>query len=378
MELEFYDIAKIVAGFQFLLISVFLIARKDERWINHKILAVFLLSKTLTIVESTLLTFKASLIDFPHIFCIARSAVFLFGPSLYFYTKSMTDRIFKFRNHHLLHLIPFLAFCVFLIFKFHIQSVEIKQQIILQRYIYTYSEALTIIGFLNLQTLVYLIAALIVLNNYRSEIKKVYSTVERINLSWLNFILFGYILIWCIDLANFIIIMVSGTSLLILNISTLILIFIFANVIVYKGLKQPEIYFGMEDKPKYESSPLTEADIEQYLKKMTAYMQSEKPYLNPSLTITNLAKKLSIPSRHLSQVINQSLHKNFFDFVNSYRIEEAKRYLSDHSNNRKTVLEILYEVGFNSKSSFNNVFKKHTGMTPTEFKRLHTHQNRLN
>jgi len=375
MELEFYDIAKIVAGFQFLLISVFLIAHKDKRRISHKILAVFLLSKTFAIVESTLLTFKASLIDFPHIFCIARSAVFLFGPSLYFYTKLMTDRNFKFRNYHLLHLIPFLAFCVFLIFKFHIQSVEIKQQIILQRYIYTYSEALTIIGFLNLQTLVYLIAALLVLNNYRSEIKKVYSTVERINLSWLNFILFGYILIWCIDLANFIIIMVSGTSLLILNITDLILIFIFANVIVYKGLKQPEIYAGIEDKPKYESSPLTEADIEQYLKKMTAYMQSEKPYLNPSLTITNLSKKLSIPSRQLSQVINQSLNKNFFDFVNSYRIEEAKRYLSDYSNNRKTVLEILYEVGFNSKSSFNNVFKKHTGMTPTEFKRLNSKGN---
>jgi len=378
MKLQFYDIIRMAAGFQFLLVSIFLITHKNEQRISHKILAVFLLSKTLAIVESTLLTFKASLIGFPHIFCIARSAIFLFGPALYFYTKSITDRNFKFQRNHLLHLIPFLAYCGFLIFKFHIQSFEIKQQIILQRYIYTYSEALIIFGFLNLQTLAYLIAALIVLKNYRTEIKKVFSTVDRINLSWLNFILFGFFLIWCIDLADFIIIMTSGRSLSILSISALILVFIFANVIVYKGLKQPEIFSGMEDKPKYENSPLTEADIEKYLKKMTTYMQSEKPYLNPSFNISNLARKLSIPSRYLSQVINQSLQKNFFDFVNSYRIEEAKRYLSDHSNNRKTVLEILYEVGFNSKSAFNNVFKKYTGITPTEFKRSHTNQSRLN
>jgi len=378
MELSFFDIAKIVAGFQFLLISIFLITPQAEGRIRQKILAVFLLSKTLSIVESTLLTFKASLIDFPHLFCIARAAVFLYGPALYFYTKAMTHRNFKFHKHHLLHLLPFLAYCLFLIFKFHIQSVAIKQQLILQQYIYTYSEALSIIGFLNLQILIYIIAALMVLYNYRSAIKNIYSTVERINLSWLCFILFGYFLIWGINLADFISIMATGKSLQMLNIIDLILIFIFANVIVYKGLKQPEIYAGIEDKPKYENSPLTEADIEHYLKKMTSYMQAEKPYLNPALNITHLARKLSIPSRYLSQVINQSLHKNFFDFVNSYRIEEAKRYLSDHAHHRKTVLEILYEVGFNSKSSFNNVFKKHTGMTPTEFKRWHRSKSRLN
>jgi AraC-like DNA-binding protein len=375
MKIEIYDLARIVAGFQFLLISIFLITHKNGRRISHKILAVFLLSKALVIIEHTLLLFKAYLIDFPHMFCILRSSVFLFGPSLYFYTKSIAFRNFKFKKEHVIHLIPFLAYCVFFIFKFHIQSTEIKQQLILQRYIYAYSEALIIFSFLNLQVLVYIVASLIVLKNYRFELKKAYSSVERINLSWLHFILFGYIVIWSIDLLDFIILMASGSTVTVLNIITLTLIFIFANVIVYKGLKQPEIYAGIEDKPKYESSPLTEADIEQYVKKMTVYMKSEKPYLDPSLNITNLAKKLSIPSRHLSQVINQSLHKNFFDFVNSYRIEEAKRYLADHSNNRKTVLEILYEVGFNSKSSFNNVFKKHTGMTPTEFKRLNSKNN---
>lgn len=322
-------------------------------------------------IESTLLLFKAYLIDFPHLFCIARTSVFLFGPSLYFYTRSIAFKDFRFRKEHIIHLIPFLAYCLFFIFKFHIQSTEIKQQLILQRYIYTYYEALIIFSFLNLQVLVYIVASLFVLKNYRFELKKAYSSVERINLSWLNFILFGYIAIWSIDLLDFIHLMATGSSIRILNIITLTLIFIFANVIVYRGLQQPKIFSGIEEKPKYETSPLTKTDIERYLKKMTAYMKSEKPYLDPGLSLTDLANQLSIPARQMSQIINQSLHKNFFNFVNSYRIEEAKRYLSDHSNGKRTVLEILYEVGFNSKSSFNDIFKKYTGMTPTEYRKLH-------
>lgn len=371
MKIEIYDLARIVAGFQLLLISIFLITHKSGKRISHKILAVFLLSKSLVIIESTLLLFKAYLIEFPNIFCIARTSVFLFGPSSYFYARSIAFRDFKFKKEHAIHLIPFFAYCVFFIFKFHIQSTEIKQQLILQRFIYTYNEALIIFSLLNVQVLVYIIASLFVLKNYRFELKKAYSSVERINLSWLNFLLFGYIIIWCIDLLDFIILMASGSSIMVLNAIALTLIFIFANVIVYRGLKQPQIFTGIEEKLKYEASPLTAADVAQHLKKVTAYMKFEKPYLDPALSLTDLANQLSIPARQISQIINQSLHKNFFNFVNSYRIEDAKRYLTDHLNGKKTVLEILYEVGFNSKSSFNNIFKKYTGMTPTEFRRVH-------
>ena len=160
----------------------------------------------------------------------------------------------------------------------------------------------------------------------------------------------------------------------ILNFVSLIITFVFANIIVYKGLNYPEVLSGIESKQltkKYEKSLLLKSDKERYLKKLIFYMEKEKPYLMPSLTIDELADRLSIPSRQLSQVINESLNRNFFDFVNSYRIEEIKRILLDPLSDKKTILEMLFEAGFNSKAAFNRAFKKHAGMNPTEFRKNH-------
>ena len=98
-------------------------------------------------------------------------------------------------------------------------------------------------------------------------------------------------------------------------------------------------------------------------------METAKPFLNPSLSIRNLAEEIKMNPRELSILINQQLKQHFFDFVNEYRINEAMKILKDPTKNELTVLEILYEVGCNSKSSFNTAFKKHTGVTPTEFRK---------
>ena len=99
-------------------------------------------------------------------------------------------------------------------------------------------------------------------------------------------------------------------------------------------------------------------------------MERSKPYLDPDLTLMDLAEKTLIPYRALSEVINNTLKQNFYDYINEYRIRAAQKLLSERESKFKTVLEVLYEVGYNSKSSFNNAFKKYTGMTPTEFKKL--------
>ena len=98
-------------------------------------------------------------------------------------------------------------------------------------------------------------------------------------------------------------------------------------------------------------------------------MQENEPYLDSNLSIYDLAKQLDVPARELSVSINHTLNKHFFDFINEYRIKKAMDLIQNSSDEKLTILEILYEVGFNSKSSFNTAFKKHTGITPTEFKR---------
>ena len=90
---------------------------------------------------------------------------------------------------------------------------------------------------------------------------------------------------------------------------------------------------------------------------------------NPSLTIRSLSEDIKMNSRELSVLINQNLNQHFFDFINEYRIKEAMNILKNPTKKEVTVLEILYEVGFNSKSSFNTAFKKYTGFTPTQFRK---------
>ena len=138
------------------------------------------------------------------------------------------------------------------------------------------------------------------------------------------------------------------------------------------GLRQPEIfntYPEITSKTKYESSPLSMDAARSYYEKISEFMISKKPYLQSDLTINDLADKLALHSKYLSQIINEHFGKNYFEFINGYRVEEAKKMLLNSLDNRLTILEILYECGFNSKSSFNAAFKKETGITPTEFRK---------
>ncbi len=100
--------------------------------------------------------------------------------------------------------------------------------------------------------------------------------------------------------------------------------------------------------------------------KVESYVEKHKPYTNPQLSLNELATKLKMPPHVLSRVINDGFGKNFFDFINTYRIEEFKRRADDPHYKNFTLLGIAYEVGFNSKSAFNRSFKKITGQTPRE------------
>lgn len=103
-------------------------------------------------------------------------------------------------------------------------------------------------------------------------------------------------------------------------------------------------------------------------------MQLVKKLLDSYLSVRDLASQLDMNIREFSLLINHTLNQHFFDFVNHYRIQKAKSILSDPEKKQVTVLEVLYEVGFNSKSSINTVFKKQTGMTPTQFRKSQFNQ----
>jgi AraC-like DNA-binding protein len=373
MTVDLLDIISIITVFQLLLLAAFLVTYKKGRKLSNQILSAFLFSNALLIANFVLFRLKIlALQDFPCFYFIGTTSYFLLMPLLYLYTKSLCYRDFALKRMHLIHLMPFVLCAAFLIIRFYIRSAKLGASPITA---YERSDFIISRGTLHIQILLYIIATLRTLYVYRQELKKLFSFIEQIDLSWLLFLLFGFILMWLIDVTSFALAAMkaaSGHVHYILGFFSLTINFVFATVIVYRGLKQPQVFSGIDERPKHPERKLTASEVQRDLDQLISYMKDRKPYLIPSLSLNELAEKLLMQPRYLSLIINKSLEQNFFDFVNSYRIEESKRIFLDPSNRNKTILEVLYEVGFNSKSVFNSSFKKQTGLTPTQFRKLYT------
>jgi len=214
---------------------------------------------------------------------------------------------------------------------------------------------------------------------HSARIKQSHSSIEKINLRWLQYLLSVFVIAWMITLG----IQLSAATPRAFNYSWL-LVAVVIFLIGYMGLRQPEIFAGGENlafvndispKKKYEKSTLTVEKAGEYLARLQKLMATEKPFLDKDLTINSLAEKLALPGHHLSQIINARLQQNFFEFVNSYRVEEAKRLLTDPANKHLNLSEIGLEAGFNSVSSFNSVFKKFAQITPSRYQKQSASRN---
>jgi ligand-binding sensor domain-containing protein/AraC-like DNA-binding protein len=149
----------------------------------------------------------------------------------------------------------------------------------------------------------------------------------------------------------------------------LFLIFLIAAVGYLVWKKKPTKTSKLKTEAKYKTSALVNERVDEILPKLMHLVEVEKVYLSPDLTLKKLSEKLMIHYNHLSQIINDKLDKSFSDFINMYRIEEAKKRLEHPKESKKTVLEIAYDTGFYSKSVFNTAFKKFTGKTPSQYKK---------
>ena len=127
-----------------------------------------------------------------------------------------------------------------------------------------------------------------------------------------------------------------------------------------------ETTFNISDR-KYKKSLFTSEEQKQYKQQLKNLMSEEMPFLDPNLTMRDLAEKLDIPPNHLSQLLNEGFDKNFAEFVNSYRLDAFKRKVADPAQQHLTILALAYDSGFNSKTVFNTFFKKMEGKTPKAY-----------
>jgi AraC-like DNA-binding protein len=361
-------VLSLLGAFQGLLLAFALLSVKRGNKTANRLLAAFVFVASIVIFGGVMRTTNY-VFDLPHLSRIHDPFPFLAGPLLYFYLKTLISKKTAFARMNFLHFIPF-GLCVVYLIPYYFQSTADKLQNMhaerpgstLGEWFYVRSALLIA------QFLVYLFAVIWMLVKYSKQVKEKSIRVDESVHFQIKFLVISSVSLWIIGVLRYALDPTPKTSLLLL---------LCVGVIIYGlgyiCLIKPEVVSGAGEETqlplaKYENSNLSSQRSERYLKRLLQIMEAEKLYTDCELSLQKVAEKLSIPPRHLSQIINEQLNQSFSDFVNFYRVEEVKKNLLDPSKKHYSILAIAEDSGFNSKSSFNSVFKKHTNITPSEFR----------
>ncbi|MDX1349662.1 MAG: helix-turn-helix transcriptional regulator [Putridiphycobacter sp.] len=238
-------------------------------------------------------------------------------------------------------------------------------------------EVISIIIFIGIvmSGITYTFLSLRVLVNHKKLINDNFSSIEKINLQWLFRLVLGLSFIW-------ILVFFADDEIIFSS------VVLFVAFIGYYGIKQVGVFTNQQvlelspafeskkiaepsiavpEVSKYEKSALSDIQLNAFHGKLVQLMNQKKLFLTPELTLTMVAEELEIHPNTLSQVINTAEQKNFFDYVNTLRIEEFKERIANPDNQKYTLLSLALECGFNSKTSFNRNFKNLTGKSPSEY-----------
>jgi AraC-like DNA-binding protein len=313
----------------------------------------------------------------------------LSGPLLYFYICSFKETItWRKAWPHLVFPLVFLVLCYlnvsYLGAKFPAKGIP--------KEIFSAPTVIAMQLVKPVQQIFYYFISYKTLVSYQRSIRHLYSETSRIDLNWAKFLLNGFLVL----VTTFVIIFPLITRfpdhvflLILINMAVAVPYIYTATAkgflqhtiwqvqpgtskeVIEQEMHQAEkIEATVQEtaKQKIEKPVIHEDRVGELAKRIIALMEQEKLYQETDLTLHQLAGKLKVPTYQVSQALNEGMRKNFYDLVNGYRVEEAKRLLLDAKNSNYTILSVGFEAGFNSKTTFNTVFKKFTGLTPTEFR----------
>ncbi|MEO1449422.1 MAG: AraC family transcriptional regulator, partial [Bacteroidota bacterium] len=219
-------------------------------------------------------------------------------------------------------------------------------------------------------------------NRHQQKIGSYFSYTQQVNLNWLKYLAWGLIGLWAVVFTmNFLYLALGWEAAKDMDFIIFGTVTLFIFYLGWNGLRQGILFPKSSESPaplpkseasepvRYAKSGLSDTRAQRERQRLVDFMEREKPYLQSKLTLGELAESLALPPNHLSQVINSQFGQNFYEFVNHYRIEAFKARLQDPRNRQYTLLANAMEAGFQSKSSFNEVFKKMTGHTPSQYLR---------
>ncbi len=312
---------------------------------------------------------------------------FSYGPLLYFYVRHMIRPSLPFSPWNLLHSVPFLVFFAVSVFFRQepifddLSGFFVRDRFIPLRIVYG------ICFFLSVT--VYSALSFKEIRGHQKRLRDLISyTSEKITLNWLKILSItfytGYVVVFILGGIK----IFAGLLPFDPYILTFFFITFFSFAYSFYAIRQPEILefpavtsedelhdrhadndnSRVENGGRYARSGLREDQAEEYLSRLLKFMEEEKPFLNGDLTITDLSRKTGIPKHYITEVLNEKYGRNFFTFVNEYRVREALSRINDPRYQHYTILAIAFDAGFNSKSTFNSFFKAYTGKTPSAYR----------
>ena len=291
------------------------------------------------------------------------------GPLLLFYVIALTEDAFKFTRRHLLHLLPILIALGWLLV-FHIDSSDLRFKTLGQ----TENErqvANSVWHFIKIMPFFYALAAVNCVRLYRISLHNQYSNFSPTEPTWLNILSLGFLFTWSFSIlvhvvANTIALNLPQVSDL-FGITENYIIFILINALFINSVVHTHKL--LTTKPETAKDKADEKLTDSAIQKVQLGMDVQKLFLKQNLNIDEFSKRINLPVKEVSAVINKHYGTNFFEFMNSYRVEEAKRLLGDAQHADMTVMDVLLHAGFNSKSAFHRFFNRLVGMSPTEFRK---------
>ncbi len=342
--IAFFQALAAIIIVQSLLYVGFLVSHKQKR--GDSILVAFLLVIVFTLFNLLL----RDMFNLPYLFfeCVA-----LMAPLIYLYINSVTDESLQWSAKSSVHFIGF-----FVVLGVHAivgeWSGTIEKIVVILLFAHSYA---------------YLFLAVLKIRNFHKQLADSSSNYSAYNLKWLNYeviaLSFYFIALGAESLSQ----QLEGTGIYELVVfGTFLSLLVFVNILTYKSLASPHKFVpqGLHtNESKYGSTGVSVTESKNYYDQLLTLIANEKPFKDSDLHLKDLAQMMSISPSILSQVVNQNANMNFNDFINQFRVEEAKLLLS---NKELLVKEVMYECGFNSTSTFNEVFKRHTKMSPSKYR----------
>jgi AraC-like DNA-binding protein len=286
-----------------------------------------------------------------------------YGPFLFVYVSSVLNNQFKLGKYLLIHFLPILILTItLLIFS---EMVQLSEDFSGEISIYQ----IILLSLLTIVSTFYAIKTLLIIINHQRTLKDKYSSINsKVTLRWIFFItiimIVGFISLLIIgSIERF----VFGLKPEFVAFPNLIGFTIFAFAVSYYGVRQSSLNHHVSTKSPKFLKKFEPNEQDKIIQKINNYMISEKPYIKPDLTIQELADYLDMDRLYFSEIINNHFKKNFYTFINEYRVQEVKIRLQKPEYNHLTLLAIGFDSGFNSKTSFNTIFKQFTGKTPSEY-----------